>query len=154
MFNDATLFAEIAYPNGDPHRCTNPNGVSFSNDGERHAVSLACYDEAVLEVDLDLPFGDYQISVAWATGADPHSWEQCNRAGFHGAFGASCVTPNRIILVNGELIHETAGRLVHADETTTLTYTGEINSLTLGAASAGSSERFQTYYDAVEIVRR
>ena len=153
-FDGGTVFDEIAYPEGDPHRCTNPNGVSFSNDGTRQAVTLQCYDEALLEVELRLPSDEYDIVISWATGNDPHSWDGCNRAGFHSAFGASCITPNRIVLVNGELLHETAGQLMDFGETTTIPYTGEITSIILGASSAGTTGLFETYYDYVEVLKK
>jgi hypothetical protein len=150
-FDGSTVFKEIPYPMGDLHACLFPDGVSFTNDGMMHIIELLCYDEAALSVDLDLPEDEYRITVAWSTGEDNHTREDCERSGFHETYGSSCTLPNRIIVLNGKLVHETPGPLWNVSEVTEITHTGAIVQLLLGAVSAGESAPYITRYDYVKI---
>lgn len=150
-FEGGTVFKEIPYPMGDLHPCLFPDGVSFSNNGERHILEMLCYDEAILAIDPALPENEYVITVAWSTGVDNDTWSDCERSGFHETYGASCIAPNRIIAVNGELVYELPGPLSNYSETTALSHSGAIEELILGVATAGENQPYITRYDYVEI---
>ncbi len=153
-FNGSTLFTEVTYPFGDPYLPVQ-NYVGFSNTGTEHEVVLGAYDEAELSVWLGLPYDDYTITVAWRTGED--YWENigdCGKTHFDENYGSSCSTSQRLIVIDGVAIHETAGELLFHSETTVVSYTGSINNFRLSVASAARYQlwdTYDTYYDFVEI---
>ncbi len=153
-FNGSTVFTETAYPFGDPDICGYPysSGVSFSNNGTEHNIHPDCYDEAILEVTLSLPFNNYDINVKWRTGSDPHTYTDCSLTNFDDQYGANCTIPTRLIVVDGTVIHEHSGQLTLHSETTSVPYTGSIGTLTLGMGTAGADSDYDTWYDFVEII--
>ena len=71
---------------------------------------------------------------------------------FDDQYGAGCVLPTRVIVVDGAVIHEHSGQLSYYSETTSVPYTGAIGTLTLGMSTAGDDDGYDTWYDFVEIV--
>ncbi len=145
-------FTETAQPFGDPLGCGHPEFVTFSNNGAEEVISMGCYDEASLTVDLGLPAGSYEITVVWRTGPDPSSFTSCDpHTNFDTAFGADCVNPTRLIAVDGALLHEVSGQLTDYSETTVVTHVGSIGTLTFAVGTAGTSTPYVTYVDSVEV---
>ncbi len=144
-------FTTISYPFGDPLVCGNPNLVQFANNGTEEQVSLGCYDEAELTATLNLPVGEYTITVTWRTGADGHTYTSCNHTTFDDNYGSGCVTPSRLIVINDSVVSEVSGLKTNYSESTVVNYTGAITTLKLATSSAGNTVVFNTYYDSVKI---
>jgi len=150
-FSGTTLFTEYAYPFGDPNYCDYPDTVSFHNLDTELQVHLGCYDEAELAITLGLPADDYSITVKWRTGADSVQYGACTHTMFDEAYGADCITPTRLIVVDDEVVHESSGQLVEHEATTVVDHSGPIETLALAFGSCGTGDGYDTWYDFVEV---
>ena len=150
---DSEVFRRGDQPFGDPDQCGYPNYVTFSNDGSQEIITLGCYDEAILDISLGLPSRTYTIEVTW-TLADAFSGGGtiCGNTFFDDNYGSSCTIPHRIIVVDGNTIHEdTYGHVVPLTETVSLTHTGPIGTFVIGVGSQGGSSPYVTSIDSVLI---
>jgi hypothetical protein len=145
------VFAEVAYPFGEPYVCAFSNEVVFSNTGDTHNIQMGCLDEAELQIDLGLPSGSYTINVAWGTSDDPYEHTNCSHTLFDDYYGTSCDLSTRIIAINDTVEYEIHGDLGLYSTTTVLSYAGAIDSLTLGVGTSGTESDYNTWYDYVEI---
>ncbi len=152
-FNGSTVFTESAYPFGEGSPADN-DAAEFYNNGTEHMIILGSFDEAELSASLDMPSGDYLITVAWRTEKDYSSYvDACGSTQLDDQYDNCCVIPNRSIVVNGVAIHETTGQLTYHNETTVVQYSGAIDTFKLACNSCSSPTKwgYKTYYDFVEI---
>ncbi len=152
-FNGSTVFTESAYPFGEGSPADN-DAVVFWNNGTEHMIILGSFDEAELSVSLDMPFGDYLITVAWRTEEDYSSYaDACGSTQLDDHYGNNCEIPNRSIVINGDVIHEITGQLTYYSENTVVQYSGAIDTFKLACNSCSSPTTwgYKTYYDYVEI---
>jgi len=146
-FDNVTKFSTVEYPYGDPYVATYPNFVEFGNNGNEEYVKLGCYDEGELRKDLNLPFSNYKIIVKWRTANDPFEYDNADYTNYDDEYGASTLTPKRLIVVNENKIYEKAGILLSYSEITEVSYTGAIDNFYLSVGSSGSENLYFTYYD-------
>jgi hypothetical protein len=148
-FDNSTSFSTVAYPYGDPYIAypSENNFVEFGNNGSEEYVMLGCYDEGELRENLNLPFSNYEITVEWRTGYDPFSFDNADYTNYDEIYGASSITPKRLIVVNDEKIFEKDNKLFSYSSTTEVDYTGAIDNLYLSVGSSGSYITYYTYFD-------
>jgi parallel beta-helix repeat protein len=146
-FDNATKFSTENYPYGDPYVASQNNFVEFGNNGNEEYVKLGCYDEGELRKNLNLPSSSYKIVVKWRTANDPWEYDNADYTNYDDEYGASTWTPKRLIIINGNKIHEKDRKLLSYSEMTEVTYTGAIDNLYLSVGSSGSYENYFTYYD-------
>jgi len=149
-FNGTCAFTSTPWPWGDADECLYTNSAISYNDGDEQLIRLGCYDELVLDADLWLPSGEYTITVEWRTGADP---DEYYGPSYFWHYGAGGDVPKRIVAINESTWANTSGQQTYYSEDTVISYTGTIDNLLLGAASAGLGSYYYTYYDRVEIVQ-
>lgn len=153
---DEGVFTRNDYPFGDPLECGLPDGVTFSNTGTAEVMTLLCVDEAQLESRPGLPSGDYLIRVDWILGPDLHAnYTNCNYSHFDENYGANCVVPKRLIVVNGTQIYEDS--TIHnpaASQTIEVEYTGAIETLFLAFTSRTYADPWITTIDHVQILQQ
>jgi Cys-rich repeat protein len=153
-FSGSTVFSEVDYPFGEPSNCVHSDEVNFSNTGTEHLIQCGCYDEAELTVSAGLPADDYRITVKWRSGADPMSYDDCEFTFFDEQYGADCVVPTRLIVVDGAAVHEVSGQLGDHSEISSVSYSGSIGTLALAFGTSGMEDDYNTWYDFVEICRQ
>jgi parallel beta-helix repeat protein len=148
-FDNATKFSTVEYPYGDPNVAIpdNSNFVKFGNTGNEEYIELGSYDEGELRKDLNLPFSSYEIVVQWRTDYDPFWYDSADYTNYDDEYGASTITPKRLIVINENKIYEKDNRLLSYSETTEVSYTGAIDNFYLSVGSSGSYIPYYTYYD-------
>jgi parallel beta-helix repeat protein len=154
-FDNATKFSTVEYPYGDPNVAIpgNSNFVDFGNNGNEEYIKLGSYDEGELRKDLNLPFSNYEIIVQWRTAYDPFWYDSAAYTNYDDKYGASTITPKRLIVINENKIYEKDNRLLSYSEITEVSYTGAIDNFYLSVGSSGSYIPYYTYYD-LAIIRK
>jgi parallel beta-helix repeat protein len=146
-FDNSTKFSTVMYPYGDPNVAVYPNFVEFSNDGNEENVSLGCFDEGELRENLNLPSSSYKVIVKWRTGYDADSFDNADYTNYDDVYGASSVTPKRLIVINENKIYEKDNRLIYYSERTEVGYTGTIDNFYLSVGSSRGPIPYFMYYD-------
>jgi len=152
-FNGDTKFTNISQPYGDPNVCGSPNYVEHYNTGTEQVIKLGCYDEGELRISPSLPASTYLIILKWRTGNDPYQYDDASNTNYDDQYGASTLTPKRLIVVNNGVVYEKDGKLTSYSENTSITITGTIGTVYLSVGSAGSEQPYYTYYDYM-IIRK
>jgi len=152
-FDNATKFSTVEYPYGDPNVAIpeNSNFVEFGNNGNEEYIKLGSYDEGELRKDLNLPSSNYEIIVQWRTAYDPFWYDSAYYTNYDDKYGASTITPKRLIVINENKIYEKDNRLLSYSEITEVSYTGAIDNFYLSVGSSGSYIPYYTYYDLAVI---
>jgi parallel beta-helix repeat protein len=148
-FDNSTRFSTVAYPYGDPDNAIpeNSNYVEFGNNGNEEYIKLGCFDEGELRENLNLSLSSYGIVVAWRSGLDYFSYDNADYTNYDDAYGASTITPKRLIVVNENKIYEKDNRLIYYSDRTEVNYNGAIENLYLSVGSSGGVDPYFTYYD-------
>lgn len=145
-------YEEMLYPYGPAATCAFATGATFENTGTEHKVTVIAYFEAALRKrEFNLPEAAYRITLRWRTDVDGGERETCTGSNFTALFGASCLVPNRIVVVNGKMIHESPGRKDNHDEVVIVDYYGPIDSITLASVGNCALDPYVTYYDYISI---
>jgi parallel beta-helix repeat protein len=150
-FDNATKFSPAAYPYGDPNVAypDNSNFAEFGNNGNEEYVKLGSYDEGELRENLNLPKENYKIIVKWSTANDQFSLNNGYYTNYDDKYGASTITPKRLIVINENKIYEKDNRLLSYSERAEASYTGAIDNfyLSVGSSGGGGDNPYYTYYD-------
>jgi hypothetical protein len=145
-------YEEMLYPYGPSATCAFATGAVFENTGTEHKVTVLAYFEAALRKrDFDLPEAAYRITFKWRTEIDGPGRDLCTATNFDDLFGASCTVPNRIVVINGKMIHESPGSKNTFEEVVIVDYFGPIDSITLASVGNCATDPFVTYYDYITI---
>ncbi|MFT6814878.1 MAG: hypothetical protein ACJAZ3_000774 [Sphingobacteriales bacterium] len=153
-FNGSSDWEQMLLPYGLAGTCAFAAGAVFGNSGTEDTISVVSYFEAALRKrEFNLPDGDYRITVKWRTSEDgPERADGCGGTNFDDLFQAGCLLPNRVFVINDQMVHNVAGELDFFNETFTVDYSGPIDSITFAVGGNCATAPFNTAYDSIEII--
>lgn len=152
-FNGSTTFQEILFPYGQATQlCLYAYSAVYRNNGTEHYAIVTSFMEASLKKqNLNLPFGTYQITLKWRTGIEYAETSDCTAMHYDDLFGATCMLPNRLLVINQDLAYERPGYANNSNNTSVMYYTGKIDSILLPLIGGCAVDPYYTYYDYLSI---
>jgi len=159
-------------PDSDPYRLEENTYYMFAGtpailyvDDDNGASTETIFEQAILDAGYysithnfaaagsptAATMGSFDV-VIWSTGEDWHTATSASYTHFDEQYGASTTVPKRIVVINGQTEHEVAGLQNFDSYTTVFTYTGAVDTLTLGMNTGGYEGNYYTWYDYVSVV--